>query len=168
MSRGTRRSLTPPLAYTCAAIILFVIANLCPIVGLEFEGARNTATALGAVQALYSQDMLLLAALVLITTIAIPALDLGAMAYLLFAAQFGAKPPGLALILRLILTLKPWGMVEVFMLGILVALVKLAHMATVVPGIALWAFGGVMLLLALTAASFEPRDLWIKIASDST
>jgi paraquat-inducible protein A len=55
-----------------------------------------------------------------------------------------------------------WSMIEVFMLGILVALAKLAHIATVVPGPALWAFGALMLLLVAASAAFDPRELWAK------
>jgi uncharacterized paraquat-inducible protein A len=52
-------------------------------------------------------------------------------------------------------------MIEVFLLGLLVAMVKLASMATVIPGIALWAFGA--LTIALTATlSFDPRRLWAR------
>lgn len=51
-------------------------------------------------------------------------------------------------------------MVEVFILGVLMALVKLSHMADVLPGIAAWCFGGLMLLLAALSVVIEPRDLW--------
>ena len=161
MYRGHGYGLTAPLAYIAAAAILFLIANVRPIMGLEFEGASNASTLLGAVQALYAQDMRLLSLLVLVTTCAIPALDLLAMLYLLVPIHFARRPPGLATIFRIVQQLKPWGMVEVFLLGVLVALAKLAHMATVMPGIALWAYGGVMLLRALAAASFDPQELWV-------
>lgn len=158
--RGTRHGVVVPLALTCAAGILFVVANLSPVMGLEFEGGRNASSLFGAVHALYHQDMRLLATLVLLTTCVAPALDLAAMLYLLLAVQFNTRPAGFAAILRMALVLKPWGMVEVFLLGVLVALVKLAHMATVAPGVALWAYAGVMLLLAAIAATFDPRALW--------
>jgi paraquat-inducible protein A len=51
-------------------------------------------------------------------------------------------------------------MVEVFMLGVLVALVKLAHIASAIPGVALWSLGALMLLIAAVAASFDPRRVW--------
>jgi paraquat-inducible protein A len=64
---------------------------------------------------------------------------------------------------RLVQTVRPWGMVEVFMLGTLVALAKLSHIAAVLPGIALWSFGALMFVLAAAAASFEPRDFWAQV-----
>jgi paraquat-inducible protein A len=160
LSHQVEHGVVRPLAYTCAAAILFIIANVSPIMGLEFEGVRNASTLVGAVQALFAQDMAILGTLVVMTTLVIPALDLSAMLYLLFAAYADRRPPGFALVFRWVLALKPWGMVEVFLLGVLVALVKLAHMATVMPGIALWAYVGVMLLLALTASTLVPRELW--------
>jgi len=59
----------------------------------------------------------------------------------------------------------PWGMIEVLMLGLLVALVKLQHIASVVPGVAIWAFGAVMVLLAAAAVTFNQREIWARIGS---
>jgi paraquat-inducible protein A len=56
-------------------------------------------------------------------------------------------------------------MVEVFMLGVLVALVKLAHLAGIVPGIALWAFAALMFVMASIAAVLDLRDLWARVAA---
>jgi paraquat-inducible protein A len=50
--------------------------------------------------------------------------------------------------------------VEVFMLGVLVSLVKLAHLAGVVPGIAIWSFAALMLVMAALSSVFDPRALW--------
>jgi paraquat-inducible protein A len=54
-------------------------------------------------------------------------------------------------------------MVEVFMLGVLVSLVKLAHLAGVVPGVALWSFAALMFVMTAVAAVFDPRDLWARV-----
>ena len=54
----------------------------------------------------------------------------------------------------------PWGMVEVFLLGVLVSLVKLAHLAEVLPSIGIWAYGALMLLFTALGASFDSRKLW--------
>jgi paraquat-inducible protein A len=60
---------------------------------------------------------------------------------------------------------EPWGMVEVLLLGVLVSLVKLTNSFTVIPGIALWSFGGLTLLLAAAASSFSARDVWARLGS---
>ena len=153
-------SLDRTLAYTLGAIVMFVIANAFPIAGIEVQGQHTEATLYGAVRALYDQDMRLVAGLVFFTTMLVPTLEVAAMCYLLLPLKFGRVPYQFAPVFRLLQAVRPWGMVEVFMLGILVALVKLAHIASVVPGTAMWAFGGLMLLIAAVAASFDPRELW--------
>jgi paraquat-inducible protein A len=150
------------LAFALAALAVMVIANAFPIVGLEINGELVQATLFGTVLALYESGMRPVAALVFVTTMATPMLVLLTMIYLMVPLRLGRVPPDFALIFRIFRFVAPWSMVEVFMLGILVALVKLAHIATVVPGIALWSFGFLILLFAAAIASFDPRALWAK------
>jgi paraquat-inducible protein A len=158
--RSHPNSVERTLAFALAAGVLFALANLFPIVSLELQGQRIDATLFGAVHALYVQDMGLVAALVFVTAIATPALELAALCYLLLPLRLGRAPPRVGPVFRALQAVRPWCMVEVFMLGVLVSLVKLAHVAGVVPGVALWAFGALMLLMAAVAASFDPRRLW--------
>jgi paraquat-inducible protein A len=155
-------NLDQPLAYTLAATILFIIANAFPIVGLELQGQSTAATLVGMAQALYEQNMKPLAGLVFFTTVLVPAVQLTAMAYLLIPLRIGRVPRRLPLALRVLQAIRPWGMVEVFILGLLVALVKLGGIATVVPGTALWAFGGLLMMIAAAIASFDARVVWAK------
>jgi paraquat-inducible protein A len=66
----------------------------------------------------------------------------------------------MASILRVLQSVRPWSMTQVFILGVLVALVKLAHLATVVPGVSLWAFGGLIFLLTAAVSNFNTHELW--------
>ena len=154
-------SLERTLAFTLGAIVLFVIANAYPIVAIEVQGQQTEATLYGAVRTLYDQDMRLVAGLVFFTTMLAPTLEVAAMCYLLLPLKFGRVPYQFASVFRLLQAVRPWSMVEVFMLGILVSMVKLAHIASVVPGPAMWAFGGLMVLIAAVAAAFDPRELWV-------
>src|SRR4051812_30840908 len=158
--RSHPRSVERTLAFALAAIVLFAVANLFPIVSLELQGQRVNATLYGAVNALYGQGMELVAALVFVTAIAMPALQLAALCYLLLPVRLGRAAPRAGPVFRLLQAVRPWCMVEVFMLGVLVSLVKLAHVASAIPGVALWSLGALMLLLAALAASFAPRTLW--------
>jgi paraquat-inducible protein A len=158
--RHTPDSLERGLAYTLGAMILFVVANLFPIVGLEVQGNLNATSLFGAVDIIWKEGMKGVATLVFVTTILIPALELSLMAYVLLPLKLGWVPQGLATILRVIQSMRPWSMTQVFMLGVLVSLVKLAHLAHVVPGIALWAFGSLILLLTAAVASFNTHELW--------
>lgn len=157
-------NLDRPLAFTLAAAILFVVANAFPIVGLELQGQHTAATLFGTAQALYAQNMRMLGALVFLTTILVPAVQLSAMAYVLGLLRMGRVPKHLPLALRMLQAVRPWGMVEVFILGLLVSLVKLGGMATVVPGTALWSFGGLLMMIAAAVATFDARSIWAQQA----
>jgi paraquat-inducible protein A len=115
------------------------------------------------VRALHDNGMTSVAALVLVTTILMPALNIGALLYMLLPLKLGRVPHGLPAVFRLVDAVRPWGMVEVFMLGTLIALTKLAALASVVPGIALWSFGALMFLVAAAAASFDSQALWARV-----
>lgn len=147
------------LALAVAAAILFLIANLFPIVGIESQGNRNSTTLLGAVHTLWHDGMPLVAGLVLVTTVLAPAFELALVIGLLVTPRPAPLP------LRLVLMMQPWRMVEVFMLGLLVSVVKLSHLASIEPGAALWAFAALLPLFALLTATFNPRDLWTSMAT---
>lgn len=158
--RHTPDSVDRGLAYTLGATILFIIANMFPIVGLEVQGIANATSLYGAVETIWKNDMEGVASLVFVTTILIPAMEMSLMLYVLLPLKLGQMPQGLAPILRVLQSVRPWSMTQVFILGVLVALVKLAHLAHVVPGIALWSFGGLILLLTAAVASFNTHELW--------
>jgi paraquat-inducible protein A len=158
-------SMERTLALTAAAILLFAIANAFPIVGIKLQGKLIQTTLMHTVQMLYDDDMRSLAALVLLTTMIMPALQLLALLYLVLPLRTGRVPPHFALVFRTLHAVQPWAMVEVLMLGVLVSLVKLAGLAHVVPGIALWSFGALMMLMAAIAATFDPRTLWARMAA---
>jgi paraquat-inducible protein A len=120
-------------------------------------------TLFGAVRVLYRDGMWPLAGLVFVTTVLMPAVQTAAMAHLLIPLRLGRVPYRADFVFRILNLAGPWGMTEVLILGLLVALVKLAHIASVVPGPALWTFGALMLLLAAASAAFDPRELWLRI-----
>jgi len=156
-------SLDRTLAITLAALMLFAVANAYPIVGLEVQGNRTAASLFAAVRALWNEGSETVAGLVFVTTILVPTLHLATMLLILAPLRLGRPLPATGMLLRAVQALQPWGMVEVFILGVLVSLVKLAHLATVIPGIALWCFAGLMLLFAAAAAAFDPREVWMRL-----
>ncbi len=164
--RQTLHGSDTTLAFTLASVLLFLLANFFPLVQLKLQGNQVSSTLFGAVTTLASQDLLSVALLVFGTTIVVPGIEMAAMLYLLLPRRLGITVPGRALTFRLIELLRPWGMIEVFMLGVLVSVVKMATFATVVPGVALWSFGALMLTLAAAAHFFNPRDLWQRMPID--
>lgn len=156
--RSSRFGKSHTLALCITAAILFIIANLYPIIGIESQGNRHHSTLFGAVQTLWQDDMELMAGLVFVTILLVPALELLLMLWLHLTKHLTS---GLApLALRLIVLMQPWRMVEVFMLGLLVSVVKLSHLAHIVPGVALWCFAALLPLFALLNSTFNPRELW--------
>jgi paraquat-inducible protein A len=150
-------------AYILGAFILYVISNSFPVVGLSIRGELVQATLLGAVHGIYADGDWLVALLVLVTAVVAPFVQMIAMAWLLLSLRMGHVPKSFAKVFRVLAFARPWGMVEVLMIGVLVALAKLARIAEVVPGIALWSLGGSMLLLAAAGAAFDPHLLWSKV-----
>jgi len=150
-------------AWTLSAAILLVVANSFPVVSLEIGGQQTHATLFAAAHALHEQGMTVVAALVLATLIVAPALELGGLLYLLTPLRSGRVAPGFGPLFRLVHALRAWQMFEVFMLGIFVAVVKLAHLASVVPGLGLWAFFGLMFASVAAGASYDEKQVWDRV-----
>ena len=151
------------LAFSLGAAVLFVIANAFPIVGLDAAGHHSSTTLYGTVRTLWDQDMESVAGLVFVTTILMPALGIGTFLYMLLPLKLGHVPRGLPAVFRVMHAVRPWGMVEVFLLGALVALTKLAALAAVEPGVALWSFGVLMILIAAAASAFDTHEFWDRV-----
>ena len=158
--RHSHHSLENTLALACACLVLLVVANTFPIVGLNIQGQRVDATVIGAAIQLWQADMPAVSLLVLATTTVTPLLEMAGVIWLVLPLMYGRRPLGFAWVLRTLQVAHPWAMVEVFVLGILVALVKLSHLADVLPGPAMLCFGALMLLLTSISTTLEPRDLW--------
>lgn len=163
--RGARSGLDWLLALTSGTVLLFFVANILPIASVDIQGSHSSTTLTGTALALYHQGRPWVAGLVLATTVLLPALQLGALLYLLLPLRFGYVPRGVAIALRFLLAARPWNMIDVFLLGALITLIKLLDVARVVPGVAMWAFAGSVLLSAAIAASFSTRDFWAWVES---
>src|SRR5262249_23008169 len=148
------------LALALAGLVIFVVANSLPMVGLDVKGQLTQTTLFGAVRALYEDGMPLVAALVLGTTVLAPLAELVAIVALLLPLRLGRRPRHAGALVRALRAVQPWSMAEVFMLGVLVALVKLSHIATVVPGVAAWGFAALVVLLAAARSALDHTAYW--------
>jgi paraquat-inducible protein A len=115
---------------------------------------------IGAALGLYRQGHAGLAALVFITTVVGPFLQIAGLLYLLIPLRRKQQAPGQNTVFRLLALVRPWTFVEVFMLGALVALVRVAAYARVVPGAALWSCALLMLTLAALTSRTSPGQFW--------
>ena len=165
LSREIPNSFDRALAFSIAAAVLFAVSNLYPIVGLSVNGTIVETTLLGAVSVLYHDGKWPIAGLVFATTVLMPILQTVSMLWLLIPLRFHRVPWGGRAIFRLCHLCQPWGMTEVLILGLLVALVKLSAIAGVVVGPALWSFGLLMFVLAAAGSAFDARNIWARVAA---
>ena len=162
-----RDSLNRTLAWTIAGLILFVVANAFPFLDLKSGELVRETTLITGVMELYKQGMRSVAVVVFLTSILFPAVQLAGLLYLLLPLKVKLLPwwkP--ALVFRLLRSLQPWGMMEVFMIGILVSMVKLGKLAKVVPGISIYSFAILIFVLAAAASSLDPHLIWDRLEID--
>ena len=152
------------LAFAIAAAILYVVANTVPMLGLRAVGHQASTTVFGGVLQLWKDGFGLVALLVLLSAIVAPALQIGLMLAVVAGGSRRTPPRWVGPLLRHQPTATTWSMIEVMLLGVLVALIKIADYATVVPGIALFVLGALIFLLAAIQASFDPEVVWSRIA----
>jgi paraquat-inducible protein A len=146
-----------------AAAIVFVGANTFPLMELEAQGIHSQSTLFGTVLALNATGWPLLALLVLATTIIVPGLQLGLSLAVLVPVKLGRVPRALGWLSRALDMAWPWGMVEVFLLGAMVSLVKLTKIASVDTGAALYLIGAYSFLISAAVAAFDNRAFWERV-----
>ncbi|MBF0461507.1 MAG: paraquat-inducible protein A [Magnetococcales bacterium] len=158
-----------PLAFALTGLLLFILANSFPLLALELSGRVQESTLLDGITALFDAGMWLLALLVCCTSLLFPLLILSSMVYLLLPLKLCRPPwPCTTRVLRALTTLTPWGMTGVYALGVMVAIVKLRDMATVTPGIALYAFFGLLLTTIAAQLVFDAhirRQIFMAVAA---
>jgi paraquat-inducible protein A len=158
--RNPKGGIDKPLAFIIASMFFFIIANVFPIMTLTIVGVKLETTITGAAYVFMQQGSPELAAIVWLPSVLIPGLIITGLFYVLFSIRFQLNwrytKPTLVWISRLL----PWGMMDVFMLGILVSIVKLVSLAHVVIGTGFYAFVVLVILYTSTIASLEPHTLW--------
>lgn len=161
--RRTRQTVEITIALTVAAAILFIVANSFPFLSFEMQGQVTRTTLSSGSQALWEQGRRGVAMLVFFTTVIAPMLQISLMLYVIGPLWLGWRAPGSIRAFRAVEFFRPWGMMEVFLIGIFVAGVKLADMADIVPGLALWAFILLIPILAGASAFLDPEIVWRRI-----
>ena len=147
-------------ALNLAALILLIVANLFPFLSFSILGDTSKASFTTAVEYLYRSEEYLLAVAVLMTTLVVPAMRIVLHLALFAPLHYGYVPFYAPFVLKLLEASQPWGMLDVFLVGVLVSIVKLIDMGTVIPGTSLWAFAALIPILAYTQAIFDPHPLW--------
>jgi paraquat-inducible protein A len=147
------------LALVCAAAIFFAIANLTPVLSIDLAGIESNANIWFAVRSLEHGWISVAALGLAFTTFIVPAVQIALLLWVLLFARAGHQPPGFAPIMRLLHRMRPWSMTEVFLLGALVAIAKLANWVPIAAGAGLWAIAALTIVLAALGRC-DPAAWW--------
>lgn len=150
------------LALSVAGLIVFVIANTLPVFSISGYGKYHASTLLGVVTAVWNSDFPGVATVVAVMLWLIPLLQFVLLTWASAIAVAGWRTASLRPILHVLQRLRPWGMLEVWMLGILVAIMKLRSMFDIHAGVGPWAFA-VLMLLFTPVVSWDLGALWEKV-----
>ena len=161
-------SLNRSLALYFTALILFLIANAFPFLSLELGGRVVENILFSSGWAMYELGMGELGVLIILTSILFPFIVITGMLYLLIPARMGTAAPFMAQVYRIVNSIGPWSLVGVFMLGVLIAIVKLQDLANVITGPSLIALALLLVVYTAARASFDPHDLWSSIKHKSS
>lgn len=148
------------LAYSLAALICLTLANLFPFITLSANGLEQTVTLMGSIGILFSASHKLLAGIVFASIVAAPAILLCGIAYVAMSIRLQQELPGARTFLRWALSIAPWNMAEIFLIGILVSLIKIISMADIALGLSFWAYALFTICMVLVTINFDRREVW--------
>lgn len=151
------------MAFTSSALILLALACSFPFMTFKASGLESVMTLPETALKLWNYDMPGLALLVAAFIIIIPALMLLLVLALVTALLLERNYSWLRFAGRLVYTLESWSMVEVFFIGVLISLVKIAKMATIVMGLSFWAYGAFSILFILALSGLDRAQCWHRI-----
>ncbi len=161
--RARPDSINKTIAWAVAGVVLFLVAINFPFLGMKTNGIERHTALLTGIHEIYRQGMVGLAILVMLTCVLAPMMQMTGLLYVFLPLKFNRKAHFSAVVFRLFQHIQPWSMMEVFMLGILVALVKLGNMATIVPGVAVFAFAVLIFCLAFAVSSVDAHLIWQRL-----
>jgi paraquat-inducible protein A len=168
LTRYQNDAMSRVLAYAIAAIVLLVLAASFPFLSFSSSGLESVMTLGAAPGSLWRYGMPELAIMVAAFIIYLPALLLLLLVSISVPLLFGLRVPWLRFAARGVFTLQNWAMVEVFIIGVIVSLVKIAAMATVVLGISFWAYVAFSICFTLALATLDRYQCWEMIEALET
>ena len=155
------------LALALTSMILFLPANLLPILKLSIFGQQQSETILQSVLSLYDGGLAIVAAVVLIFAVLIPGLQILLLGYVTAALQFSWCGRHLKPALSLYQRLHGWGMLEIYLIGTLIAVIKLKDIANLEPGLGIYCLAALILTTCLANTVFDSQQAWQLIRNRS-
>ncbi len=153
-------SLERSLAFSITGLILFIVANMFPLVSLKALGVMQHGTLFSATLSLFEAEMPFLGMLMLFTTILFPLFSLCGTIYVLLSIRMDHYSHWIAPMFRFLRSTDAWGMLEIFLLALIVAAVKLVDITELYVGVSLYAFLLLILTLTILSIILNPEDVW--------
>lgn len=166
LERHHAMSVNVMLALILTAMIVFVQANMWPIVTLGLSGQQSSTTLWGVILAMWREEAKVVSVLVAATLFFFPLLKMLLLGWLLWFARAGRRAPGFVQLMVILHYLGPWTMSEVFVLGALVAIVKAHTYFDVTPDPGIYAYAALTLLITVFAG-VDLRRLWDDVAEET-
>jgi paraquat-inducible protein A len=156
------QSLQRTAAFLLTAAVLYVPANVLPVMSTGSVQGDDSHTLVGGIIELWVEGSWELALIVFIASIAVPLLKIGALVLLTWTAHYRSqwRQRERAALYRLVETVGHWSMLDVFVVVLLVGMVRFGALASVEPEAGLLAFGAVVMATMMASASFDPRLIW--------
>ncbi|MGF6557417.1 paraquat-inducible protein A [Pseudomonas sp. S30_BP2TU TE3576] len=154
------------LALVIAALMLFIPANFLPIMQLNLLGQSSQDTVWSGVVALFDTGMQSVSVVVFLCSMGIPLLKLLCQLAVLLSIRFDVGRSYGLLLYRIYHHIREWGMLEVYFMGVLVAIVKLADMAAITVGLGLACFIGLLLIQVWLEVVMSPHQIWQALSGE--
>ena len=164
--RSKRDSVNRTLAWTIAGLVLYTVAVSFPFLDMRSGTIVQHSSLLTGVRNLYMQNEYALSGLVFLTCVLIPLVQMVGLLYVFIPLKFDVHVKHSIEFFRFFQHIKPWSMMEIYMLGILISMVKLGKMASIVPGIAVIAFGLLIFVLTFAISSVDAHMVWERLGDE--
>jgi paraquat-inducible protein A len=149
------------LAFALSGLIFLLMSSLYPFLSFSSKGQGREVTLLQSIDMLADEHQILLALMILVVVLIIPAAFLMGVLYIVGSLKYRTRlPPQGKQILRFILSLAPWSMVEIFLIGTMVSLVKISSMATITLGMSFWAYILFTVLMTSVLLHLDKVEVW--------
>jgi len=169
MHSGWDRSIQRTWAWLLTAAVLYLPANFLPITYSRFLGKETESTILGGVVTLWEHGSQPVAVVIFVASVLVPLGKMIVLAWLCLSVQLRSNfaLTQKAKLYRVTEFVGRWSMIDVYVVGILVALIQLGNIMTIRPGVAAVAFAAMVVTTMLAALAFDPRLLWAELNKEN-
>ncbi|MEM8844242.1 MAG: paraquat-inducible protein A [Pseudomonadota bacterium] len=160
LKKESKNWLQLSFAFTVAALVFFIISNTYPFVAVQLGGVTHELNLLSGVIAMFESEQHLLGLIVISTIFFFPLLEIIALSLLTITHLLNVKYKWQKFVLGTLSALRPWSMLEIFLLAVVISVVKMQSYVTIIPGPALYSFFGLVLCLVGANRRFNIKLMW--------